>query len=128
MSTNDVFALASRQASWLLARQAAVAQNVANANTPGYKATDMAPFEANLQQSALQLAVTSPGHMSLGGDPAAQAAADKTAADDGETAYSGNNVSLEQEMMKAGEVARAYSLNTAVVKSFNSMILQAAKG
>lgn len=128
MSTNDVFALASRQASWLLARQAAVAQNVANANTPGYKATDLAPFEANLQPAGLQLAVTSPGHMSLGGTPAAQALADTTAEADGETSYSGNSVSLEQEMMKAGEVARAYSLNTAIVKAFNSMVLQGAKG
>ena len=31
-------------------------------------------------------------------------------------------------MAKAGEVSLAYALNTSVVKAFNGMVLQAAKG
>ena len=49
MMANDIFDLAARQESWLLARQRVVAQNSANANTPGYKALDIKPFEATLQ-------------------------------------------------------------------------------
>ena len=31
-------------------------------------------------------------------------------------------------MMKGGEINRAYSLNTAVAKAFNGMVVQSAKG
>jgi len=129
MITNDVFSLAASQASWLLARQGVVAQNVANANTPGYRAADLKPFEASLQTASLALATTSPGHI---GADASQAepipVAEDTPAGSSETFYSGNDVSLEQEMIKAGEVSRAYALNSAIVKAFNGMILQSAKG
>ena len=38
--------MAHQQASWLSARQSAVAANIANANTPDYQARDVTPFEA----------------------------------------------------------------------------------
>ena len=126
MIANDIFDLAARQASWLLARQRVVAQNVANANTPGYKAADVKPFEATLQSASLQLVSTSPRHFATDGSQADEAAAEN--ADDAEVSYSGNNVSQEGEMNKAGAISRAYALNTAIVKTFNGMILQAAKG
>ena len=40
---------------------------------------------------------------------------------------SGNSVSLEQELIKAGDVNRAYSLNTNLVKAFHGMLMSAAK-
>lgn len=123
---NDIFSLAARQSSWLLARQELVAQNVANANTPGYKAVDLKPFEASLENASLQLSVSSPAHFGLG--DAREMSQPASAADAAEAYYSGNDVSEEQEMGKAGEIARAYALNTAIVKAFNGMILQAVKG
>ncbi len=127
MGINNVLDLASRQASWLLARENLVGQNVANANTPGYKATDLSPFEAALQTATLQLATTSPRHMTIP-QREFQTAPEETSAGKGDTFLSGNNVSLEQEMMKGGEINRAYSLNTAVVRAFNGMLAQATKG
>ncbi len=127
MGINNVLNLASRQASWLLARENVVAQNVANANTPGYKATDLTPFEATLQTASLQLVTTSPMHISIP-ESEAPAASEEISTERGDTFLSGNNVSLEQEMMKGGEINRAYSLNTAVVKAFNGMLAQATKG
>ncbi len=127
MIMNNVFDLASRQASWLLARENVVAQNVANANTPGYKAADLKPFEANLQTASLALNVTSPAHFTIDESQAESTAEDATAGNI-ETFYSGNDVSQEQEMTKAGAITRAYALNTSVVKAFNSMVLLAAKG
>ena len=44
-----------------------------------------------------------------------------------EITHSGNSVSLEQELIKAGEVNRAYRLNTSVVKAFHRMLLASAK-
>jgi flagellar basal-body rod protein FlgB len=127
MIANDVFGLAARQSSWLLARQRLVAQNTANANTPGYKTADLKPFEATLQSVSPRLATTSPMHIAVGDE---REAASPTAGNAGnaEVYYSGNDVSLEQEMGKAGEISRAYALNTSIVKAFNGMILQSVKG
>ncbi len=127
MMANDIFGLAARQESWLLARQRVVAQNSANANTPGYKSLDIKPFEATLQSASLQLSATSPTHFTLD-DAEAEAAAAGENSENDDVYYSGNDVSQEEEMGKAGAISRAYALNTSIVKAFNGMILQAAKG
>ena len=40
-----------------------------------------------------------------------------------EVNHSGGSVSLPKEMIKAGEVASAYQLNTSVMKSFHRMFI-----
>ena len=127
MAINNVLDLAARKASWLLSRENQVAQNVANANTPGYKTTDLTPFEASLQTASLQLTTTSTRHISIP-QSEFQITSEETTTEKSDTFLSGNNVSLESEMMKGGEINRAYSLNAAVVKAFNSMLVQSAKG
>jgi flagellar basal-body rod protein FlgB len=127
MAIDNVLNLAARKASWLLSRENQVAQNVANANTPGYKTADLTPFEASLQTASLQLATTSPRHISIP-QSEFQITSEETTTEKSDTFLSGNNVSLESEMMKGGEINRAYSLNAAVVKAFNSMLVQSAKG
>jgi flagellar basal-body rod protein FlgB len=42
--------------------------------------------------------------------------------------HSGNSVSLEQEMLKAGEVSRDFALSTSVAKSFHRMFMTTLKG
>ena len=49
MQPIQLFELASRQAEWLATRQCVVAGNIANANTPGFKAKDVTPFQAVLR-------------------------------------------------------------------------------
>jgi flagellar basal-body rod protein FlgB len=44
-----------------------------------------------------------------------------------ETTYSGNTVSVEDQLMKAGEVSRGYALNTSIVKAFHRMMLASVK-
>ena len=44
-----LFEVAAQRAQWLSARQTAIADNVANANTPGYRALDIQPFSAVLE-------------------------------------------------------------------------------
>ena len=120
-----LFALASQQASWLSTRQATIASNVANANTPGYQARDVRAFSSVLSHLQLPMAATDPGRIqpaSLSGD---QVKVKPTESWD--VLYSGNSVNLEQEMMKAGEVTRAHSLNTNVVRSFHQMMMNAVK-
>ena len=120
-----LFELASSQARWLELRQSTVASNVANANTPGFKARDVEPFNKVLDGTPVRLAMTSPAHMQLS---AAETDTRATAKKDSwEVVHSGNSVSLEQELIKAGDVNRAYRLNTSVAKAFHRMILASAK-
>ena len=72
------------------------------------------------------VATTNPAHISIGIPDLPTARSKESNA--WEVTKSGNSVSLEQEMMKAGDVNRSYSLNTNVVKAFNSMMSSALKG
>ena len=126
MEPIHLFDLAARQARWLSTSQAVIASNVSNASTPGYRAQAVAPFSEVLDKTGLQLASTDSAHLSL--DPMqAQAAAIKEESP-WEVSDSGNSVSLEQELIKAGDVNRSYSLNTGIVKSFHAMLMSVVKG
>ena len=60
-----LFELASSQARYLELRQSTIATNVANANTPGFRARDVEPFNKVLDTMPVRLATTSPSHMQL---------------------------------------------------------------
>lgn len=120
-----LFSLASQNANWLSTRQVTIAANVANANTPGYRAQDVQPFSAVLSHLQLPMASTNPGHISP-----TSASGLKTAvkpSDSWDVVYSGNSVSLEQEMMKSGDVGRAHQLNANIVRSFHQMLMSTVK-
>ena len=122
----NLFDLAARQAQWLAARQAAVAGNIANANTPGYVAKDVQPFAEVLdgprKAAPVNLSATAAGHWS----PARIRLEEETPK--AAVLPSGNTVAMEDELVKAGEVRRAFELNTAVVKAFHRMLLMSVKG
>jgi flagellar basal-body rod protein FlgB len=119
-----LFDLAFQRAQWLSVRQTAVAENVVNANTPNFRARDVEPFEATLDKTALSMSSTRSGHISL--------ASASVRTDTGNTSFgigkSGNDVSLEKELIKAGEVSRDYALNVSIVKSFHRMWMASVKG
>ena len=58
MEPVSLFDLAAKQAQWLSVRQSAIAGNIANANTPGYTANDVEPFEKVLDRTAVSLQAT----------------------------------------------------------------------
>ena len=119
--------LASRKTAWLAARQAAVAENVSNMNTPGYRQKDLAPFTEVLAQTHLAIASTDTAHLTVGGaDDAEPTAKDE---DGGfEVTESGNTVGLETQLGKANEISRDYALTTNIVKSFHDMLMASLKG
>lgn len=127
MDAIQLFELAARQARYLSVSQGVIADNVSNANSPGFRARAVQPFADVLQHTGLTLASTNPSHLSV---PAAESEAAASVRDDvpWETSASGNTVSLEQEMIKAGEVNRSYSLNTQIVKAFHGMLLSSVRG
>lgn len=120
----QLFQLAAFQADWLSARQSALTSNIANANTPGYRAVDVTPFEQVLNSSTSAVSVTNPGHIPIGGTDAGfgtQARAEASARP------SGNSVQIEEELIRSNEVRQAFELNTAIVRSFHRMFLMTAK-
>ena len=121
-----LFDITSQHNQWLANRQSLIASNIANANTTGYQAADLKPFEEVLKATKLEMTTTAPGHM-LPDPPTSAASADKRAGSTWDIVHSGNSVTLEKELMKAGEVNSTYSLNTSVIKSFERMMLTASR-
>jgi flagellar basal-body rod protein FlgB len=126
MTSVNLFSLISQHNRWLATRQATIAGNIANANTPGYKALDVEAFDAAMNQARLAMTTTSTMHMTSANTEAP--AVDVRREEPWEITRSGNGVSLEQELMKAGEAGRAFRLNTGVLKAFHRMMLASMKG
>ncbi|WFP65201.1 flagellar basal body rod protein FlgB [Mesorhizobium sp. WSM4904] len=125
MEPVNLFDLAARQSQWLAVRQSAIASNIANANTPGYTANDVEPFEKVLDRTAVTLAATQAGH--LGAATTNAGFNVKPEEPTGSIMPSKNTVVVEDELMKAGEVRRSFELNTAIVKAFHSMMTMVVK-
>ena len=125
MEPIHLFDLAARQERWLSVSQSVISGNVANANTPGFKAQTVTPFADVLQQTRLQLASANPAHLGL--DAAGVQPVTVKDEDPWEVTDSGNSVSLEQEMIKASDVNRSFSLNTQLVKAFHGMLMASVR-
>lgn len=121
-----LFSLASQRNEWLSVRQAAITENIANANTPGFRAKDVTPFSAVFQDAGMPMVATHGGHM--GGLGVTSESTDVKKADTWQVSYSGNSVSLEQEMVKATEVNEIHALTSNILKSFHQMMLTSVKG
>jgi flagellar basal-body rod protein FlgB len=120
-----LYKLASQRIGYLSTRQSLIAGNVANANTPSFRAQDLKPFAATLQETALTMSVTNAAHMTPGvqGIDAPRA----READAADATVSGNSVDIEAEMVKLGETSRDYSEATGIQKAFHQMFSQALK-
>ncbi|MGV8938407.1 MAG: flagellar basal body rod protein FlgB [Allorhizobium sp.] len=127
MQPIQLFALASRQAEWLAVRQEVIAGNIANANTPKYRAKDVTPFSAVLEGTEVQMARTNPAHFaeSVMSDEVKVKQAKLN--DEIGIQESGNSVALADELTKSGEIKREYDLNTNLVSSFHRMMLMTVK-
>jgi flagellar basal-body rod protein FlgB len=99
----NVLNLASALAAHASARQQVIAENVAHADTPGYKARDIADFAELVDAGpAFRARMTRPGHMAFGADPRGFEPREETVA--GAETPNGNSVSLEDQMMRAAAV------------------------
>ena len=114
--------------SWLDERQRVVAQNVANADTPGYAARDLkAPTdfaEAMRSGGALQMTRTNTAHIAPTG-PVARFTS--SSAPDSETTLDGNSVVVEEQMLKMAESRMAYDAAIGLYQKSMSMLRMAAR-
>ncbi len=125
MSEPYVFKLAAQRSDWLSTRQTLIAGNVANANTPGYRATDLQPFASVLDATQVSMTTTNPMHMA----PTDQelTAAHVVETEPSDETMSGNTVRLENEMIKLGDVNRDYTMGTNLKRVLHQMMMSVLK-
>lgn len=111
----EVLGMASAMAQNASTRLSAIARNVANADTPGYRAVDAVAFQDSYRSTGtLPLQATRLGHLpAMAGDGGTPL----IARSDGNMSPNGNNVSLENEMVAAAGVRRDHDLALTVYKT-----------
>lgn len=103
----DLFQTAMAMARHAGAGQAAVARNIANADTPGFRAQQITPFHAAYDAHATSTQrVTRAGHMAR--DSTVQNFT-QIKGGGGEPAPNGNAVSLEEELLNSVAVSREHN-------------------
>lgn len=117
-------------------RQGLLAQNVANADTPDYKAQDLAQpdfakmLKANSPSGGSAMLRTNPSHMAGAGGGAKMTVIDRKKTD--ELNPNGNNVSIEEEMAEVSknqsEYMKMLNLYAKTVSLFKTAIGNAGNG
>jgi len=122
------FSVVKKRMAWLGHRQEVLAQNIANADTPGYKARDVKAFQFKelIRKESANLTMASTSEKHLRGQP-------RRTTDSGsqenrtpyETTTNGNSVVLEEQMAKMSESSVNYRLTTQLYKKHLGMIKMA---
>jgi flagellar basal-body rod protein FlgB len=105
------------------ARMSVVAQNIANADTPGFKAMDLPSFAETYDESGAAMRATRSGHFATdagAAEPSARRAK-------GTAAPNGNTVSLEQEMVKTATIRQDHEMALSIYRA-STDILRASLG
>jgi flagellar basal-body rod protein FlgB len=128
-----IFAMLKNRLGYLTDRQKLIAENVANADTPGYSPKDLKPFTL-AQPGALSAAGVAPVAMALTSPmqlaaPVAAAAsgAKPVVTPDSETTLNGNSVVLEEEMMKMSQTRSDYDAAVSFYQKSLGLLQMAVK-
>ncbi len=123
----SIFSVLSQHVDWLSQRYAVAAKNVANVDTPGFKAQKISEFQKTMSSvGLLQMA------HSQGNDVSSPDSIDQnyevTAQKNSEVKTSGNDVSMDKEMAEVGETSRQFAVDMNLEKTFQRMYLASLKG
>jgi len=119
--SNDTYALARKLMDASALRQEAIASNIANAETPGYRRIDVAPDFAN-QLNAQMRAGLSPGSLSSIEPTLAEDSKARTVRPDG------NTVDIEHELLAMNKNAVEYGFLTEIVSGNIKQLRMAISG
>jgi flagellar basal-body rod protein FlgB len=116
-----LFKAMAKKLAWLGARQAVLAENVANANTPGFRASDLKPVDFGKLlkgegNGILKLAATSPGHITTPASGVTPEAPKVSAS---------GPVQLEDQMMKVSDTATDYAFTTSLYQKHIALLKEA---
>jgi flagellar basal-body rod protein FlgB len=113
-----LFDLAERRLAWANQRQAVLAENIANANTPGYKPHDIQAFATKLSNAqSIGPARTQPNHLAGTTTEAPNEVVDRTHMQSPD----GNAVSLDEQLVKLADTETAHSLVTSIYRAYLGM-------
>lgn len=115
-----LFSLAERRLAWVDQRQTLLSQNVANADTPGYRSRDLTPFAAHLGR--LGLSPSGSGGVSLGTSVSAPGMGTDQAH---ERAVDGNSVGLEDQLAKIADSDGTQQLVTGLYHKYMGLFMTA---
>lgn len=121
------FNLASARMEWLTERQKVVAENVANADTPNFKAREIEDFAEIMKKTRTSApTATNAGHLGGGQTKTTY----EIATDEASWGESpdGNTVVLEQQALKSAEIADTYGLVTQLYRKGQDLIALAVRG
>ncbi len=117
---------ASQRIGWLTERQKVLATNVANANTPAYKARDVAPFETLLTREPTgTLRLTHERHLAGSQRGLIETRPDPTA---WEQSLDGNSVVIEQQTILANETFEQFNMASRAYKKGHELLTLALVG
>lgn len=124
----SLFTVMKQRLNWLTQRQEVLAQNIANADTPNYRAKDLAPFKfkhlLRHQSKGFGMSTTRVNHLS-GGIKSRHGFSEITTRKPYETSPTGNGVVLEEQMMKVNATGMGHKLTTELYKKHLNMIRMA---
>ena len=125
---NSAMAVAASALKAQQSRMRVIAENIANADTPGYVGRDLsqpADFAAALQGGGgVRMVRTSAMHIAPAG---AAARFEATSAPDSETTLDGNSVVVEEQMLKMAESRMAYDAAIGLYQKSMQMLRMAAR-
>lgn len=111
-----LFRLAEQRLGWLDRRQEVLAQNIANANTPGYAARDITSFAKVMARTGtVGLARTSAQHIVPASAGALAARPERIAA---ERTHDGNAVRIEDQVARVAETETQHELTVGLYRKY----------
>ncbi|KAA2315568.1 FlgB family protein [Pseudooceanicola sediminis] len=113
----QIFRMSESMARHAGQRQTVIAENMANADTPGFKARDILPFPETLNRTAPGFAARATRASHLNGSAGDQGAYESFRDRNMWTSPNGNSVSLEQQVLKSVEVQQEHSRALSIYRS-----------
>jgi len=129
LANTPFFGMLRARLDQLSERQRLIAENIANASTPGYRPRDVdtSGFERMLASASggggVTLMRTNGGHMAGGGGGGVQI----VTRDDSETTIDGNAVVLEEQMARAAETRMQFETGIALYQKGLELVRMAAR-
>jgi len=132
LSTLNVFRVATVKMGWLSERQSVLAQNIANADTPDYRAKDLkAPSFSKIMSNGnhnVKMVQTAKGHMIGPGNTINSRLIKERNKDVYEVSPNDNAVIMEEQLIKISESSMNFKLASSIYSKNLSMFKMALNG
>ena len=122
----NIFEIAARKMEHNLIRHRVITENIANANTPDFKARDVVSFGDLIKKGDIAQSLASTNNP--GSRPSIDPARIIKTPNKDPLVLSGNNVSVDEQMKNLSEFHRSQMLELGLTRSFHRMTLASVKG